>query len=347
MGLSASQARFLQLTARKSDVEYEVQQINFQRLMLSEKLTAASTKYQDAINNKKLTFSYNNGQGLQEIDLSYANYKNYMNQQLEGLSTSQEKYYLVSSSGKKLVVSSKEEMDKMITDGTKRIPINEILEAKAQVEAYQEAQKIAQEIAEQKEKAENSPGMENPESPEYVDSKGVITTTSPIVAYEEVPEPSAYTLQLAQIDLSVPHKSETIEEDGNNVEYYLIQDYTENDFLIAEDLENPTSFQNALQNGIYFFATKDLNEETGKYEFNMKGLDALGSGTISEIFDKSDDAQAQAEYDSIQSKVQLMDKKLELKLDQLETERNAITTEMDSVKKVIEDNIEKSFNIFS
>ena len=140
MGLSASQARFLQLTARKSDVEFEVQQINFQRLMLSEKLTEASTKYQDAINNRKLTFSYNGGQGLQEIDISYKNYKNYMNQQLEGLYSSQAKYYLVSSSGNKLVVSSEEERDKMIEEGTKRIPISSILEAKAEVEEYQKAQ---------------------------------------------------------------------------------------------------------------------------------------------------------------------------------------------------------------
>ena len=51
MGLSASQARFLQLTARRSDLEYETQQINFQRLQLSQKLTDASTKYQDEMND--------------------------------------------------------------------------------------------------------------------------------------------------------------------------------------------------------------------------------------------------------------------------------------------------------
>ena len=38
---------------------------------------------------------------------------------------------------------------------------------------------------------------------------------------------------------------------------------------------------------------------------------------------------------------------LELELDQLETEREAIQTEIESVSKVIDDNIEKSFNTFS
>ena len=34
-------------------------------------------------------------------------------------------------------------------------------------------------------------------------------------------------------------------------------------------------------------------------------------------------------------------------LSKLETERNALKTEYDSVKKVVEDNIERTFGIFS
>ena len=42
-----------------------------------------------------------------------------------------------------------------------------------------------------------------------------------------------------------------------------------------------------------------------------------------------------------------MDKRLELRLDQLESQRNAIQTEIESITKVIENNIEKSFNVFN
>ena len=111
MGLSASQARFLQLTARRGDIEYEAQRINFERLQLASNLSDASNKYEEATTNRQLTFSFNTGSEVQEFVLSYANYKNYMNQQLEGLYSSQAKYYLVSSSGNKLVVSSEEERD--------------------------------------------------------------------------------------------------------------------------------------------------------------------------------------------------------------------------------------------
>lgn len=44
MGLAASQARFLTLTARKSNVEYQGQQINEQRLLLANKSAALQTQ---------------------------------------------------------------------------------------------------------------------------------------------------------------------------------------------------------------------------------------------------------------------------------------------------------------
>ena len=45
--------------------------------------------------------------------------------------------------------------------------------------------------------------------------------------------------------------------------------------------------------------------------------------------------------------IQAQDKDLELRLKQLDTEEQAISTEMDSVKKVISNNVDKSFKTFS
>ena len=61
---------------------------------------------------------------------------------------------------------------------------------------------------------------------------------------------------------------------------------------------------------------------------------ALYDQTISEI-------NAQTEI------VQRQDQKLELRLEQLDTEQSAIKTEMDAVTKVIDDNIEKTFKTFA
>ena len=127
MGLSASQARFLQLTARRSNVEYQAQQINFQRLQLSDQLAAASNIYEEKTSNRILRFSFNTGSEINKVDLSYKNYKNYMNQQLEGLSTSQDKYFLVSSSGNKIVVASEADRDAIINSNQERIDSSKMI----------------------------------------------------------------------------------------------------------------------------------------------------------------------------------------------------------------------------
>ncbi len=44
--------------------------------------------------------------------------------------------------------------------------------------------------------------------------------------------------------------------------------------------------------------------------------------------------------------IQQEDQQLELRLKQLDTEQNALSTEIDAVSKVVSDNIEKSFNTF-
>ena len=73
MGLSASQARYLQLTARKNDNEYEAQQINQQRMEISQKLQEISTKYSNGINNRQLLFisGTTGSNDLEKVKLNY------------------------------------------------------------------------------------------------------------------------------------------------------------------------------------------------------------------------------------------------------------------------------------
>lgn len=54
MGLSASQTRFLTLTARKSDLEFQAQQISNSRLLLSKQLEDIATEYTNAQSNRNL-----------------------------------------------------------------------------------------------------------------------------------------------------------------------------------------------------------------------------------------------------------------------------------------------------
>ena len=56
---------------------------------------------------------------------------------------------------------------------------------------------------------------------------------------------------------------------------------------------------------------------------------------------------AEAEYENKLKKIDRKEKSYDMTLSKLETQRNALTTEYDSVKKVISDNIERTFGIFS
>lgn len=304
MGLSASQARFLQLTARRSDIEYEAQQINFQRLQLSQKAGEASKAYQDKMNNRKMVLKYNDGTGLQKIDLSYQNYKSYMNQKTAGTTTDLKQYFLVSSSGNKLIVTSEEERKEMIDRYSNTL-------------SYEEYQNIISAKEQVKLAGEDTSSLSN-----------------------EIIEKAKFDISKYEINIGE-------DEEGNEITEYIQRKFNEDDFLIVDDLNDPENFQNAIQNGTYYFATLETDKETNESYFNTEGWDTLGGGAIGEEYDKSDDAAAQAEYDAIQNRIQSQDKKLELRLDQLESTRQAIQTEIESVEKVVSDNVEKSFNIFS
>lgn len=303
MGMSASQARFLGLTARKSNVEYQAQQINFERLRIAEQMTQASTAYNDKISNHKMVYSFNNGEGLQTVDVTYQNYKNYMNQQLEGITNSHNKMYLVSSSGNKIVVASKEERDAMIEAGKTRYDVSVIESAKAQYAAAEKAGTL-----------------------DDLDSG---------------------TKEWATKDLSSYAYEKGTDQDGNERIYLVESEFSEKDFIVAEDLDSVDNFQSAIQNGVYYFATRVKNPDSGEYEFKTQDWNTIEGGAVSEAYDKADDAEAEAEYDKTQDRLELIDKKLELQLDKLNTERDAIETEMESVKKVIEDNVESTFKVFS
>ena len=73
----------------------------------------------------------------------------------------------------------------------------------------------------------------------------------------------------------------------------------------------------------------------------------LESNTSMEwVDDTSDDAEAESKYNYETARISRQDNVLDLDLKQLETQHNAIAKEMESVQKVIDDNIEKTFNLF-
>ena len=68
---------------------------------------------------------------------------------------------------------------------------------------------------------------------------------------------------------------------------------------------------------------------------------------LQEVQDEADMKKAEAEYEHELDIINRNDTKFDQDLSKLETERTSITTEVDSIKKVRDDNIERTFGIFS
>ena len=71
MGLAASQARLLTITARKSDCEFQSMALSHQKIALSRDMERISDEYHDAMNKTKLVYDFY-GTGTSQMNLNYA-----------------------------------------------------------------------------------------------------------------------------------------------------------------------------------------------------------------------------------------------------------------------------------
>ena len=70
MGMAASQARLLTITARKADAEFQSMALSHQKLALSRNMEKISSEYQEALNATKLVYDYY-GSGDSDMGLTY------------------------------------------------------------------------------------------------------------------------------------------------------------------------------------------------------------------------------------------------------------------------------------
>lgn len=121
------------------------------------------------------------------------------------------------------------------------------------------------------------------------------------------------------------------------------QNYCDNSSASKSIVNSTVLFQEALRNGGLFI--QQLQSGDGVKEYKDVSYSAVS--TIYDSLDTSDDDEAQAEYEYQAMVLSNQDKQLDLELQQIQTKHKAIETEYDSVKKVIDKNIDKSFKIFS
>ena len=107
--------------------------------------------------------------------------------------------------------------------------------------------------------------------------------------------------------------------------------------------------KNQLSSGKMSISIVNTDSKNGDISFNTTSIatDSYVGETTTTTIDKRAYAKAEAEYEHETKAIDAKDKKYDNELSKLETEREALKTEYDSVKKVISDNIERTFGIFS
>ena len=116
-------------------------------------------------------------------------------------------------------------------------------------------------------------------------------------------------------------------------------------------LNSDTWLQFALEHGVVMLEqvrfVEEAEDDTG-LEYSKWTATTYGScSDIAEVEDEVAIARAEAEYTKKLNEIEAKDKKYDNDLKKLDTEHNALQTEYDSVKSVIEKNVERSFKAFS
>ena len=80
---------------------------------------------------------------------------------------------------------------------------------------------------------------------------------------------------------------------------------------------------------------------------NGQEIDLNSNNGFVTTYYTDDDKAAEADYNTKTASIQVKEKRLQNDLNQIQTQQSACDTEIDSVKKILDKNIERTFKVFS
>ena len=342
MGLAASQARFLGLTARKSNVEYQVQQINQQRVALSNEVMGLYSKYNDLevptppVVTDYMKTTYTVDSTLEKYQIQ--NFTKITTGEYQGfydvtLTWDEEVAKAYTYSAKDSVVTATKD-----NEGEGYSYIN--FQLGLDTFTYDKNDPSASTITKIEDEYEKYQGLQTIMAAQGITSGVFYTFMKNGVAY--------YT---SENDLD-----STVFEDVDDKKIYY-GTYTF-DYQGAQKKSNTATAKAALTqetsgrlSAIQVIESNDVPDMVGN-SYSITTSNVEDSALYDEAMSNYDYKKMlyEREVEKLNQetkKIQEEDRALELQINQLDTEQNALNTEMDSVKKVIEDTMEKVFKTFS
>lgn len=337
MGFSASQARYLALVSRMSDIEYQGQQINQERTTLSNQVndlynsllsmsvptppsTNDFTKVEYTFSMGATNYTISNirpdGANYYSVNLSYDAVGHYLSQLSNHRITRDEydNYYVGSIEDNIQLGSLTDALDVQISQDD----MNEYLEA---MRNY-------------------FPEYANIENPNELMSKFMVYFT------QEGTETIPHFVKVDDVNHNVHNNDEgwvPVYDYMSNGTYEATRHY--DDCTLTFDTQGLIA-----QIGIPIY--DGAGEVMSRTTYNLRSTTVTDQEAYNNAFNEYESAKykydkEQAAINAKTSIIQQEDKNLELKLTRLDHERSAVNTELDAVKKVIDDSIEKGFKTFS
>lgn len=362
MGMAASQARYLSLTARKTNVEYEGQQINQQRTALANQSAGLFNQMLAlevptpplATDYSKTVYTYVDTSNSEKITLDSI-YKNVLTP------GSTEQTYTISGYNKKASVLSSVSKIVPTGEGSNRYNIS----LKPDNTTYQisvnggvgmtisgpsKFSALTQYFVDAEKAGGNTDETTYPKTDDYyfkytnpaTNVEYYIPATSSAMTVEDLIEQGdangglkIYSAQSYEKDeyFHIDDAIITTAADGTG-RYDSISFYPDDQYVNG-DRESGVLINGA--NRITCKLTQQTVQDEKAFDQAMETYEAKKA-----IYEKT-----VADIDAKTTIIQQQDKTLELHLDQLDTEQQAIQTEMDAVKKVIDKNIEETFKTFA
>lgn len=377
MGMAASQARLLSLTARMTDNENSGQDISYSKIRLAQQTEQANKDYLAALDATKLTV-LTGFDGSTEVytDISYGLMTGYNTVAcgLQYVVTDKDGKVLVTDQQKKAFEAGNGDLNKFLSAlGYSQADID----ITANGDASDEDKAMAEhKIHEAWDKYLTSVDLHYGDdehgldfgftafSGEAYDGYPTYTLTdlktgakeTKALNYEgttrEQRELYDYAVALTEAYYgqsdSVHNKKTAVDPENASYIKYLTNIfnkmaasgyYTEKN--TAETIKDNKWFEQQLREGNLLLEYYSTTER----KFVSTSIDSDSS--IQEVEDEREIARIEREYQNQLSDLEAKDNKFDLELRKLDTEHSALQTEYDAVKNVIDKNVEKSFTIFS
>lgn len=323
MGMAAGQARFLGLTARKTNVEFQGQQINQQRTTLSNQTSSLNSSLLNlkvptppsVSDYTKTSYSWTQGNQENTITGVRANYDTVGGVQVANGTYSVD--YTTPIEEQQGALAGKKSIYKS-TAGN--YVANDVILSKV---------------------------ITDPDDPDYdstdVTNVQLIKGDIPAVAsetefYKYVNKTTNETSYLSKTEMDAAITAST-----------TVQSYKAEDVTIQETgtlTSAIIAWDGGRMSSIVLDSTQDANSEILLNVNNNKDEIAYDDAMNKYEYDKAEYEKALNDINAKIEIVQQQDKSLELKLKECDTEQKAISTELDAVKKVIDKNVESSFKTF-